>query len=454
MTELTQRSGHALGGTALWTLLATLGALALVTTFGLGADAWAFQPGSIEPRGLFGPLVRAADEEWSIGFIRSAGTIAALIVLVAAAFALRVRTLSRSAALALTIAVVALLAVPPVLLQLGLRDATEPWFFTNDSTYQIELAGDLVLDGDNPYGHDYGSSGLERFYSLNGSVEPGTRDEQVALRHFAYFPGTALSAAAWRVLPSPLDDYRLLVLLATLGLLPAFLLLPVPLTWALPLGAVAAANPLAVHGAWFGTADAPSILFVVLAFALAARRRALGSVACLAAAILLKQFALAALPFVAATLIVQRVARPVLVRAAALGGAMLLLGLLPFVVADPGAFWNDTVSYGEGTYRIVGYGLSALLLRAGILDDRNGAYPFTIIAVLVWAPVTAWFVWNQLRERTVWAGAAGFTASIFLLVFLTRAFHKSYLLWPLEGLALAAALTASDADEDRRRRLA
>src|SRR3712207_8108575 len=42
------------------------------------------------------------------------------------------------------------------------RSASEPWYFTNDSTYQIELAGELVLDGDNPYGHDYRDTDLER----------------------------------------------------------------------------------------------------------------------------------------------------------------------------------------------------------------------------------------------------------------------------------------------------
>ena len=44
-----------------------------------------------------------------------------------------------------------------------------------------------------------------------------TRDKQVALHHFAYFPGTALTAAVWTVLPEPLSDYRFFVLLFTLG---------------------------------------------------------------------------------------------------------------------------------------------------------------------------------------------------------------------------------------------
>ena len=69
----------------------------------------------------------------------------------------------------LTLVVVVLVVAPAVLLQVGLRDATAPWFHTNDSTYQIELAGELVLDGKTPYGHDYADSGLERFYSRNGS---------------------------------------------------------------------------------------------------------------------------------------------------------------------------------------------------------------------------------------------------------------------------------------------
>ena len=112
---------------------------------------------------------------------------------------------------------------PSTLLQIGLRDSTAPWFFTNDSTYQIELGGELLLDLDNPYGHDYRESGLERFYTRDGSVSERVREREVALEHFAYFPGAAVSAAVWRLLPDPFDDYRLLVLLATLAMLPAVL---------------------------------------------------------------------------------------------------------------------------------------------------------------------------------------------------------------------------------------
>jgi uncharacterized membrane protein len=110
---------------------------------------------------------------------------------------------------------------------------------------------------------------------------------------------------------------------------------------------------------------------------------------------------------------------------------------LPFLIADPQAFWDDTIAYGADTYRIVGYGLSALLLNLGLLDDRFGYYPFLPLAVFVWLPVTAWLLVAQRRSAVLWTGAAGFAISILLLLFLSRVFQNSYLFWPLTALALA-----------------
>jgi hypothetical protein len=360
------------------------------------------------------------------------------LLLVLAATQARERWTARRA-VAVAALVTSLLLVPAVLLQVGLRNASEPWFYTNDSTYEIELAGDLVLNGQSPYGHDYHGSGLERFYSGNGTPRPN----HAALNHFAYFPGAALSSAGWRLIPAPLDDYRLLVLLATLGLLPAALVFAGPLSVRLAVGAGLAANPLAVQAAWFGTADAPSLLFLVLAFALASRSRFVWAAASLAAAVLLKQFAIVAIPFFAAMLLTSRGGKQSFGRASAAFGAVFLAGTLPFLIAGPGALWGDTVAYGTADYRIVGYGLAPLLVRVGVLHGRDAAYPFGLLALFVWLPVTLWLLRNQLRSRLPWVGAAGFAASIFLLLFLGRVFQHSYLLWPLAGMAIAAMLAAA-----------
>jgi hypothetical protein len=427
-----------LTGVQLWALLATLGVLVIVTMPNLGAGGWPFDPPSVHPRGILGPLVRAADREWDLGIIRSTAVLAGLVVALAAAATWRFRSWPRWAGIGLAGLVCAMLLVPAVLLQVGLRDATAPWYFTNDSTYQIEIAGDLVLDGDNPYGHDYDGSGLERFYPAADNQPEGIT--QVALQHFAYFPGTALTAAAWRLLPRPFDDYRIFVLLATLALLPAALLFPGALHVRLAVGAALAANPLTVHGAWFGTADAPALLALVLAFALLTRRRLAWAAASLGAALALKQFALVAVPFFAVMLLTMGVPRRAFYRAGAAFAGVFLAALLPFLVADPGALWDDTVAYGAGTYRIIGYGLAAILLNAGLIDDRFGDYPFVALALTLWLPLTAWLLWSQRRAATLWPGAAGFSISMFALLFLSRVFQSSYLVWPLTGIALAFLL--------------
>jgi hypothetical protein len=88
----------------------------------------------------------------------------------------------------------------------------------------------------------------------------------------------------------------------------------------------------------------------------------------------------------------------------------------------------------------VGYGLAAMLVRVGLLENRHDDYPFGLIALVVWTPVTLLLLRVQLRSREPWIGAAGFALSIFLLIFIGRVFHSSYLVWPLAGAVLAALL--------------
>jgi hypothetical protein len=422
-------------------VLGVLGVLVAITVPELGSDPWPFRLIPADADGILGPLVRAADGQWDVGLIRAAAILAGMVVALATAFVLSVRGVRPLVLGAVCAVVVGLLAVPATLLQVGLRDATHPWYYVNDSTYQIDLAGELVLDGDNPYGHDYRGSGLERWYPAVDADEDVPR---VALDHFAYFPGTALTAAAWRLLPAPFDDYRVFVLLCTLALFAAALLFDAPLSWKLAAGVALAASPLATRAAWFGTADAPSVLLTVLAFALVTRSRYVVAAASLGGAVLLKQFALVAVPFLAVALLARAVPRPVLYRAAAVFAAVLLAGILPFAIADPGALWDDTIAYGAQTYRIIGYGLAGTLVEVGILDDRFGSYPFLPLALLVWLPLTAWLVWTQWRSRRLWVGAAGFAASVFVLFYLGRVFQNSYLIWPLTGLVVSFVLASSE----------
>ncbi|MEX1141915.1 MAG: hypothetical protein WD399_04920 [Thermoleophilaceae bacterium] len=465
-----------------WGLIGTLLALIAINLPELGSDPWPFRPGSADPSGVLAPLVRAAGEEWDVGIARAAALLAALAVALVATWALRRRGgWPAWGGTALAVGVALALLLPSTLLQIGLRDATDPWFFTNDSTYQIEIAGDLILDGESPYGHDYRFSGMERFYSFDGSASDRIRETEVPLEHYAYTPGTAISSAAWRaVVPGPFDDYRLLVLLATIGGFFAVVAFRGPLAWRLALGAVVVANPIAVRSAWFGQNDAPALTLTILAFALASRGRLRWAAAVLAGAVLFKQFAVVALPFLALMALKQLADRRAdgtdaaasatdapatrSLRAALAGGAgreLLRLGAIfaavfavacaPFVIADPVAFWEDVVEFGAGTYKIVGYGLSAMLVRAGIVDDRDGAYPFALIALLTWAPLTAYLLVQVHRARQLWPAAAGLAISLLVLLFIGRTFNNYYLVWPLTAAIVAAATAAWEGTFDARR---
>jgi hypothetical protein len=425
-----------------WALIGVLFFFVAISLPELGSDPWRFRPGSVDPEGPLAPLVRAAGEEYDLGIPRACAFLAGLLCGAAALLLLvRPRAWSKGVAVGLVLAVGLLLTAPATLLQVGLRDSTAPWFFTNDSTYQVELGGELLLELDNPYGHDYRRSGLERFYTRDGSVSERVRQREVALEHFAYFPGSVISAALWRVLPEPFDDYRLLVLVCNLAMLAAALAFRGPLWVRMALGALLVCNPIAVRSAWFGQNDAPSLLLLVLAFALASRRSFGWAAASLAGAILLKQFALVALPFLALMVWTMGAPRTELRRAAVVFAGVIVVCVLPFLIAGPVAFYEDTIRYGAGTYRIVGYGLSAILVETGVLADREGAYPFALLALLTWLPLTAWLLLMQRRRPALWVAGVGFALSILWLMFIGRTFNNYYLVWPMTGAVIAALLS-------------
>lgn len=430
-----------------WAIFATLGVLVAVGVPELGSDPWPFHA-AVHPHGLFAPLVRAAGRHWDHGFVRTPAIVAAFGLALVAVAGWRVRTWRADLLAAFALIVALALLVPAVVLQAGLRQSSAPWVNVNDSTYQIEIAGRLVRHGHTPYGRNYAGTGLDRWYPAAG-FPPGRR--QLALEHFAYFPGTALTAAAWDVLPHPLDDYRFFILLCTVGLFVAAFAFRVPLALRIMLGTALAANPLAVRAVWFGTADAPSLLCVVVAFALLSRRRVVWAAGLLAVAIALKQFALVALPFFVVAMLVQRTPRRALLTAGATFAAILVAAFVPFLVADAGGVWRDTVAYGGSTYRIIGYGLSSLFLKAGFVDNRYGSYPFVWLLIAIWVPLTAWLLWNQYRAARMWTAAAGFALSMFALLFISRVFQTSYLVWPLDAILVAVLLVNAHDKRPRAR---
>lgn len=427
-------------------LLGLLIGLVLVNVPWLGVDAWAFRAPAAAGDGLLGPLVRAAGGDWDLGVIRAPALLVAVLVAVLAVALPRHRVLLVIA----TVATVLALLVPATLLQVGLRDGTAPWFHVNDASYQVELAGDRIVHGENPYGFDYTGTGLERFYSLDGTPVTDGRIETVALQSLAYFPGLPLLGAVSAVLPGPLGDVRVLMLLFALALVPAALLLPGPLELRLGAGALLAANPLIVRSTWFGILDAPVLLALVLAFACALRGR-WGWVGALAGlALVEKQYAFVAIPFLAVAAW-RAGGREALLRAGGWLAAVVLVVVLPFLAWGPSAFVHDTLVYGTSAYRIVGYGLSGILVDLDVVA-RDGSYPFWLAALVLWLPVTVWLLVRQARDPAPWRAALGFALSFLVLAWVARYFQTSGFAFPLAGLVVAGAIALApllprDADD-------
>ncbi len=419
-------------------LLGVLIGLVLIDVPWLGVDAWAFVAPDAATGGLLGPLVRAADGQWDLGIVRAPALLAGVLVAVLALVLPARQPLRRILLVLATAGVVLSLLVPATLLQVGLREGTSPWFHTNDAAYQVELAGSRIIHGDNPYGFDYTGTGLERFYSLDGTPVLDGRVETVALQHLAYFPGLPLIGAVSAALPGPLGDVRILMLLFALALVPAALLLPGPLELRLGVGALLAANPLLLRSTWFGILDAPVVLALVLAFALALRGRWGWTGALVALALVEKQYAFVAIPFLAVAAW-QAGGRDALVRAGAWLIGVTAVVTLPFLLWGPRAFIDDTLVYGTSAYRIVGYGLSGILVDLHVVT-RDGAYPFVIVALVIWLPLTIIALRRQWLAPAAWRAALGFALSFLLLAWIARYFQTSGFVYPLAGLLVAAAI--------------
>ncbi len=419
-------------------LLGVLVGLVLIAVPWLGSDAWAFVAPTASANGLLGPLVRAANGDWDLGIVRAPALLAGVLAAVLAIVLPRREPVRRVLLIVATVGVVLALLVPATLLQVGLRDGTAPWFHANDAAYQVELAGQRILDGDNPYGATYVGTGLERFYSLDGTPVIDGRVETVALEHLAYFPGLPVLGAVSAALPGPLGDIRVLMLLFALALVPAALLLPGALELRLAAGALLAANPLMIRSTWFGILDAPVVLALVLAFALSLRGRWGWAGALVALALVQKQYAFVAIPFLGVAAW-QAGGGAALKQAGAWLVGVTALFTLPFLVWGPRAFLDDTIVYGTSAYRIVGYGLSGILVDLNVVV-RDGSYPFVLIALVTWLPLTLLLVRRQLRDPAPWRAALGFALSFLVLAWIARYFQTSGFVYPLVGLIIAATI--------------
>ena len=156
----------------------------------------------------------------------------------------------------------------------------------------------------------------------------------------------------------------------------------------------------------------------------------------LGCAIATKQHAVLAVPLMVGFAAVRGADRRTVVRAAVAGGVAVAVVLLPFVLWDGAAFVRDTVIFlvggGSEAYPINGFGLSAILLSAGVIHGARDAFPFALLemgaALLVWVVGWRWLRRGAAIPEVLMLLGLAFASVLFV----SRYFHDTHLLLGIE----------------------
>jgi Glycosyltransferase family 87 len=328
-------------------------------------------------------------------------------------------------------AVAVLYALPVVGAVLRWHLVASPRALIGDGAYQTQIAGDFLLKGIDPYGADYGRAGLAAAPWAENFPSP-------ALHHLVTWPGQflfplPLQAASKAVFGWWDERVFLLFAAAAVWLLLGALLPGIP-------GRMAAVALFLVPGhsllAVLGDNDLPVVALLLAALLVAHHRRFLLMGLLLGCAIATKQHALLAVPLIVVWAGVRGADARTIARAAFAGAAVVAAFLLPFLLWDAAAFVRDTVVFlvGNGTeaYPINGFGLSAILLSAGVIHGPRDAFPFALLEMA--AAVAVWVVgWRWLRRGAPLSDVLILLGLVFTSVlFVSRYFHDTHLLLGVE----------------------
>lgn len=312
----------------------------------------------------------------------------------------------------------------------------------HDGLMQTESAVDRVLHGQPIYGVDWSHTPIGSYpWSLTPQGNP-------AIHHYAYYPLTVLSAIPFRVVTLILHipfDYRM-VLLAFLAIgIVATALLPVPPAVRMMIAVAVFIDPQVTGFFFMGRNDIAFFSMLLLTLALLARGNTVLACLALGVGIALKPFALLALPLVALTIWLRwRQSPGANRRREAIACALAIIGpavvtMAPFFLADPGAFWRDTVLFTNGgipdAYPINGGGFSNILYVLRVIPSRTAAFPFAPFQVAAMSPALWFGIRWVIRRPTLSRWLAAYTLLLLAFAFFSRFFNDNY-----QGDVIALAL--------------
>jgi glycosyl transferase family 87 len=324
---------------------------------------------------------------------------------------------------------VALTAIGPTVSNIVTRPAVG-FAMEHDGLVQTEIAIDRVLHRLPIYGVDWSDTPLA---SMPWDMTAGSNP---ALHHHAYFPLVTLAGVPVRLLADAAGtrfDYRMVLILFALMGLVAVATLPITRERRFMVMTALYMSPLITLYLWAGRNDIEFLSMLFVSLALLARGHPRLAGAALGVAVAFKPFAWFAVPFFVLVLFIRwRQRRSTAEIVVGLAGLSLVpvATVLPFVIANPSAFWTDIVLYTSGgvpdAYPIAGYGFGEFLYQQHLVARRTDSFPFGLVQLLVTAP-TLWLMARAfLRRPTISRWMGGYALVLLAFTYFARFFNDNY----------------------------
>lgn len=324
--------------------------------------------------------------------------------------------------------------IVPTIGFVSLRHANGPATNVHDNPIQIEAAIDFLLHAKNPYVETYYNTPLAEW---NGGMVHGITNP--ALDHVIALPGHLIMSLLARLPMHALFgfyDERMFYLIVFILMLWLASRLGKSSEHRLRSVVLLGLNPLLVPFLIFGRNDVLVFTVLLAAFLCLADKRGILAAFLFGLACTVKLFAVAFAPAFLVVLIAQAKGMNLSDRLRAsivpvLVCALTFLALiLPFVLWNPSAFYDDVIRYTNGTsatsYPIVGYGLSKMLLNLGVIRTQTDSYPFWILQTIAVVPLLVLFLPKLARKPSASLMVFVGTFILFTFMFFSRFMNDNY----------------------------
>ena len=320
----------------------------------------------------------------------------------------------------------------------------------HDNVQQMEPAIEFLLHGKNPYTENYFGTELEKsayIFTTQGKVLLNP-----ALFHVIKLPFHILFSVPFQVVASQVfgfyDERMTYLFLFIISILVLFSL-PIDKKNKFPLTAFFVLNPLFLPFFISGRDDVFVLTWIILTIWLLKKNKILLSSLTLALACSSKHSAWFLVPFyyayvfsclqLNASAISSKVSQKIksiisslwiLFQKTWLLPVVFLLIIVPFIVWDPVAFYQDIYAYPAGTlitsYPINGYGVSVLFYKLGIVEEITDYVPLWVLQIPLTLILFYLLIKKQLKQNSLSRLVFGYAVLILVYWLFARFFHDNY----------------------------